>query len=81
MFVYKTTGVCSREIQFNIENDRVKDVVFKDGCQGNLKGISNLVDGMNVQEVIQKLEKVKCGEKSTSCPAQLAMALKREYKG
>ena len=79
MYVYKTSGVCSKKIEFRIEENRVKDVVFTDGCNGNLSGISNLVDGMLVEEVISKLENIKCGRKATSCPAQLAIALKKEY--
>lgn len=79
MFVYKTSGVCSKKIRFKIENDRVKDVIFTDGCKGNLAGIGVLVDGMLVEEVINKLEGIKCGQKNTSCPAQLAIALKNEW--
>jgi uncharacterized protein (TIGR03905 family) len=79
MFTFKTSGVCSRKIQFSIENDVVKNVIFTDGCDGNLTAISILVEGMMVKEVIEKLEKVKCGHKNTSCPAQLAAALKNEW--
>jgi uncharacterized protein (TIGR03905 family) len=78
MFTYKTSGVCSSEIKFKIENDRVKEVIFIDGCEGNLTGISILVEGMPVEEVINKLEGIKCGNNETSCPAQLANALKNE---
>jgi uncharacterized protein (TIGR03905 family) len=79
MVTYKTNGVCSSEIQFKIENDRVKEVVFIDGCEGNLAGISKLVEGMMVDEVINKLQGIKCGQSDTSCPAQLANALKNEW--
>ncbi len=78
-FTYKTNGVCSRSIDIELENDIVRSVSFVGGCNGNLKGISRLVEGMHIDEVINKLEDVKCGFKNTSCPAQLALALK-EYK-
>ncbi len=73
---YKTKGVCSRQINIEVENGIVKRVQFDGGCNGNTKGISALVEGMPVEEVIKKLEGIKCGFKSTSCPAQLAEALK-----
>jgi uncharacterized protein (TIGR03905 family) len=78
MFEYRTEGVCSRKIQFMIEDGTVKNVVFINGCDGNLQGISHLVEGMNVKDVINKLEGIKCGSKNTSCPAQLAKALKQQ---
>ena len=76
---YTTKGVCSRGIEFDIEDEIVKNVSFAGGCNGNASGISRLVEGMKVDEVINRLEGVKCGFKSTSCPDQLASALK-EYK-
>lgn len=80
MITYKTTGTCSREIQFDIEEvdgiKIVKNVSFVGGCNGNLKGIGRLVEGMPVEEVIRRLEGTICGVKNTSCPDQLAMALK-----
>ena len=78
-FTYKTSGVCSREINLQIENDVIKSVQFVGGCNGNLKGISKLTAGMPVDEVIEKLEGIRCGFKPTSCPDQLAKALK-QYK-
>ena len=78
-FTYKTSGVCSRSIDIEVEDNIVKDVSFVGGCNGNLKGIGALVRGMNIDEVIDKLENIKCGFKNTSCPAQLANALK-DYK-
>jgi len=78
MFEYKTKGVCARKIQFMIEDGIVKDVAFTDGCNGNLNGISKLVDGLKVEDVINKLEGIKCGLKNTSCPAQLAIALREQ---
>ena len=75
-YSYKTKGTCSRQIFFEIEDGRVKNVSFVGGCDGNLKGICSLVDGMKVEDVIAKVEGIHCGPKSTSCPDQLAQALK-----
>ena len=75
-FTYKTTGTCAREIAFEIEDGKVKNVQFFGGCNGNLKGISALVEGMDADEVIARVEGIRCGSKVTSCPDQLAMALK-----
>lgn len=77
-FTYYTKGVCSRSIEITVEDDIVTDVKYSGGCNGNLKGIGELVKGMKVVDVIEKLENIKCGFKNTSCPAQLALALK-EY--
>ena len=76
MYVYKTSGVCSTEIHVEMENDIIKSVEFVRGCPGNLFGISSLVKGMNIDEAISKLEGIKCRDKATSCPDQLAQALK-----
>ena len=76
---YKTNGTCSRVIEFEVEDDKVKNVTFQGGCNGNLKGIGRLTEGLSVDEVIDRLEGIRCGFKSTSCPDQLAKALK-EYK-
>lgn len=73
---YKTKGVCSSNIEFEIEDGYVKNVVFIGGCNGNTQGISALVEGMKVEDVIRKLEGIRCGMRSTSCPDQLAKALK-----
>lgn len=82
MFEYKTTGTCSSRILFDVyEEDGVKklrDVKFIGGCNGNTQGISKLVEGMPVSEAVKRLEGIKCGYKSTSCPDQLAKAVK-EY--
>ena len=78
-FTYKTKGVCSSSILIDVEDGIVVDVKFVGGCNGNLKGIGALVKGMKVEEVIERLDNIKCGFKNTSCPAQLAQALK-EYK-
>ena len=75
-YEYKTKGTCSQRILFEIEEGKVKNVQFLGGCNGNLKGIGALVEGMDVQDVISRVEGIKCGMKSTSCPDQLAQALK-----
>lgn len=72
---YKTSGTCSKLIDFEIEDDIIKSVAFTGGCNGNLQGISSLVRGMNINEAISKLKGIKCGFKDTSCPDQLAKAL------
>ena len=73
---FKTKGTCCTEINFEIENNCITSINFLGGCNGNLKGISALVEGMDVNEVIKRLEGTTCGFKSTSCPDQLACALK-----
>ena len=79
-YSYNTRGVCSRKIDFEIEDGIVKNVRFMGGCNGNLQGIGKLVEGMKIEEVIEKLEGVNCNGKGTSCPDQLAKALKEiEY--
>lgn len=77
---YKTSGVCSQNISFDVEDGVVKNVKYVGGCNGNLQGIGRLVDGMKVEDVIAKLEGVKCGFRATSCPDQLAKALKEATK-
>lgn len=77
-FTYKTKGVCSQKIELTIEDEIIQSVKFLGGCNGNLKGIAKLVEGMRPEDVIEKLQDIKCGFKNTSCPAQLAEALK-EY--
>lgn len=74
--IYKTKGVCSREIHFETENGIVKSVQFIGGCSGNSQGVARLTEGMKIEDAIQKLEGIKCGNKNTSCPDQLAKALK-----
>lgn len=73
---YKTSGVCSRAIKFEVEDGLVKNVKFLGGCSGNTQGVAALVEGMPVDEVISRLEGIRCGAKPTSCPDQLACALK-----
>ena len=74
-FSYKTRGVCSNTIHFEIENNILKNVSYDGGCNGNLQGIGALVEGMDVDEVIQRVKGIHCGYKDTSCPDQLARAL------
>lgn len=74
---YKTSGTCSREINFEVENGKIHNVSFLGGCNGNLQGISKLVEGMSVQEAIARLDGISCGGRPTSCPDQLARALKQ----
>jgi len=78
MYQYKTQGVCSQAILFDVENDIVKNVKFVGGCMGNTTGVAKLVEGMHIDEVISRLEGIKC-RPTTSCPDQLAQALK-QYK-
>lgn len=73
---YRPKGVCSQSIDFDIEDNKVKNVSFVGGCSGNLQGISHLIEGMDVNEAISRIEGIRCGFKSTSCPDQLAKALK-----
>ena len=75
-FTYRTRGVCAREIEITLENDTIAEVKFLGGCSGNTQGVAALVKGMKVEEAIAKLEGIRCGFKSTSCPDQLAIALK-----
>ena len=79
-YIYRPEGVCSTEMIFEIENNIVKSLKVINGCDGNLKGISELVKGMSIDDVIAKLKGIKCGFKSTSCPDQIARALE-EFKG
>ena len=77
MYEYKTFGTCSQRILFDIVDGKVKNVQFIGGCNGNLKGIASLVEGMDANEIISRLEGTTCGGKPTSCPDQLAQALKK----
>ena len=75
--VYKTKGVCAREIHFELENDKIKSVKFIGGCSGNTQGVARLVEGMDAKEAIKRLSGIDCGGKGTSCPDQLSIALKQ----
>lgn len=76
---FRTQGVCSRSIAFDVVNNKVTGVSFDGGCSGNSQGVAALVEGMDIDEAIKRMEGIKCGFKSTSCPDQLAKALK-QYK-
>ena len=78
MYTYMTKGVCSRQINLELDGDIIKSVEFVGGCNGNTKGIGALAVGMNVNDYINRCKDIKCGFKNTSCPAQLAQAIK-EY--
>lgn len=76
-YQYRTAGTCSQAIEFEVVDGILKNVTFYGGCDGNLKGICSLVEGMQVTEVISRLKGIRCGMKSTSCPDQLAQALEQ----
>lgn len=79
-FTYTTKGTCSRQIVFDIQDGKVTNVTFLGGCNGNLKGIGALVEGMDIDDIIHRTEGIRCGMKGTSCPDQLAQALKEAKK-
>lgn len=74
---YKTRGTCSQLINLELDGDVIKSVEFIGGCDGNLQGISKLVTGMKAEDAIKRLERIQCGFKPTSCPDQLAKALRQ----
>ena len=76
-YIYNTTGTCSKQIQLNVEEGVIKDVQFLGGCNGNLQGICQLVRGQRIDDVIRKLNGIRCGFKQTSCPDQLCRALEQ----
>lgn len=80
MYTYKTKGTCSSLIHVELLGDFIKQVSFENGCQGNLSGVSRLVEGLSVNEAIKKLRGIGCGSKPTSCPDQLSYALEEAYK-
>ncbi len=79
-YSYRTRGVCSMEIHFRLDGDVVTDIAFVGGCDGNLKAISKLCDGMRVEEIEEKLAGNTCGYKDTSCADQLARAVREAYE-
>ena len=76
-FTYKTHGVCAREIVIEVVDDVIESVKYIGGCSGNTQGVAALVKGMSVDEAIERLSGIKCGFKATSCPDQLAQALRQ----
>ena len=79
-YTYKTSGVCSQAIQFDIDGDKISNISFMGGCNGNLKAISKLVDGWSVDDIAEKLSGNTCGPRPTSCADQLARAVKKAYE-
>lgn len=77
MHTYKTQGVCSRQITFDIIDGKVHNVTYVGGCNGNLQGISSLVRGMKAADAIERMRGIRCGFKPTSCPDQLSIALEK----
>lgn len=78
-YIYKTKGTCSSEIEIELDGNIIKKVKFYGGCNGNLQGISKLVEGLTVEEVNEKFSGIRCGFKRTSCPDQLAQAVMEAY--
>lgn len=78
-YSFKTRGVCAREIDFNLDGNVVSDISFLGGCNGNLKAISKLCDGMTVEQIEEKLKGNTCGPRSTSCADQFALAVREAY--
>lgn len=75
--IYQTEGTCCKQIELEVDGDVVKSVRFLGGCHGNLQGIARLVEGMRVDDVASRLSGIRCGMKPTSCPDQLALALRQ----
>ena len=75
--IYKTKGTCSTQIDIEVDGDIIKSVKFTGGCNGNLQGVSRLVEGMKAEDAIEKLRGIKCGFKPTSCPDQLSYAIEQ----
>ncbi len=75
-FTYRTQGVCAREIEISLDGNTISEVRFLGGCSGNTQGVAALIKGMTVEDAIKRLEGIRCGFKSTSCPDQLAKALR-----
>lgn len=74
-YIYNPRGVCSRQFVFDIEDGKIRSVSIMGGCHGNLQGIASLIKGMDLDEVISRLDGIRCGMKPTSCPDQIAKAL------
>lgn len=76
-YEYKTKGVCSAKIEFDIDGNVVRNVRFTNGCSGNTQGVSGLVEGMDAKEVVRRLKGINCNGRGTSCPDQLATAISK----
>lgn len=81
MYSYNTSGVCSKTINFDIVDNKIVNLNYIGGCDGNLQGLSKLVEGMEVTDVIKRLKGISCGGKETSCPDQLSKALEAYISG
>ena len=79
-YVYKTKGTCSSQIKFDINGDVITNVVFTGGCDGNLKAVPRLVDGLTVEQIESKIKGIQCGFRGTSCADQLARAVREAYE-
>lgn len=80
-YSYKTKDVCASGIEFDVENDKMENIIFKGGCNGNLKGIGVLVEGLQPEVAMEKLKGITCGRRSTSCPDQLSVAISQYLSG
>ena len=81
MYSYRPRGVCSQRMEIETEDGKIRSLSVLGGCDGNLQGIARLVEGMEIDEAIRRLEGIRCGSKPTSCPDQLAQALKQIRAG
>lgn len=81
MFIYKTEGTCAKEIHFETDGKTLEKVSFVGGCPGNILGLQKLLIGMEINKIIEMFQELPCGSRTTSCPAQLAQALKSMDKG
>lgn len=79
-YTYNTRGTCSRQISFDSDGERVYNIQFISGCNGNTQGVATLAEGMKIEDIIQKLKDIDCGGRGTSCPAQLALAVSQIKK-
>jgi len=79
-YKHRNSGTCSTQVQFELEDGKLHNVIFTGGCNGNLQGISALLEGMDAQEAVNRLKGLKCGFKSTSCPDQLSRAVEEALK-
>lgn len=79
-YTYKTRGTCASQIEFDIENDVITNVTFTGGCNGNLQAVRSLVDGLTVDQIENKIRGINCGMRGTSCPDQLAKAVREAYE-
>lgn len=79
-YEYQTSGTCAKKIRVELDGKKIRHIEFEGGCNGNLQGISRLVEGMDIDTVIERIQGTYCGTKDTSCPDQLATALREAYE-